>query len=73
MAKPIRLAIDFVQAEGGTIKGDVTPYQDPRFNNSTMHTSFQGTVQGDTMKGTFTVKIGDTTDSYTGTWWAKRN
>ena len=72
-AKAVPLAIDFVQAEGGTIKGEVAPYQDPRFNNSTMHTSFQGTVQGDTMKGTFTVKVGDTGDSYTGNWWAKRN
>ena len=69
--KAVPLSIDFVQAEGATIKGNVTPYQDPRFN-STMYTTFEGTIEGATMKGTFTVKIGQSGNSYTGTWWATR-
>ncbi len=64
----IPLSIDFVEAEQGRIRGVVTPYRDPHFN-SMMFTTFEGTLEGSTMKGTFTVKIGDTGNSYTGTWW----
>ena len=71
--KVIPLSIDFVEAGGGQIKGDVTPYEDPLFNNETMHTTFEGTVTGNRMQGTFTVKVGDSGDSYTGTWWATRD
>lgn len=66
--KAIPLSIDFVEAEEGKIHGVVTPYHDPHFN-STMFTTFEGALNGNTMKGTFTVKIGDSGNSYTGTWW----
>ncbi|MGH8548044.1 MAG: hypothetical protein ACRERU_05490 [Methylococcales bacterium] len=69
--KAIPLSIDFVEAEEGKIHGVVTPYHDPHFN-STMFTTFEGTLEGNMMKGTFTVKIGDSGNSYTGTWWGAK-
>lgn len=69
--KAIPLTIDFVAAEGGKISGVVTPYFDPRFN-TTMFTTFEGALEGNMMKGIFTVKIGDTGNSYTGTWWGMK-
>jgi hypothetical protein len=69
--KAIPLSIDFVEAEEGKIRGVVKPYHDPHFN-STMFTTFEGILEGSMMKGTFTVNIGNTGNSYTGTWWGTK-
>ncbi|MGR9108099.1 MAG: hypothetical protein ACU843_14325 [Gammaproteobacteria bacterium] len=70
--KAVPLTIEFVQAQGGKIQGTVTPYPDPMFNNAMMHPTFEGKLEGNTMVGTFTVMIGDTGKSYSGTWWGTK-
>ena len=69
--KQTPLTIDFVAVKGGKVNGDVTPYFDPRFN-TTIFTNFEGTLSGNRMEGTFTSRIGQTGNSYSGTWWALR-
>ena len=53
------------------MSGEVTPHFDPRFN-ATVFTTFHATVTDNRMEGTFTTRIGQNGDSYTGTWWTIR-
>ncbi|MGR9105806.1 MAG: hypothetical protein ACU843_02645 [Gammaproteobacteria bacterium] len=71
-SKTVPLSIEFVQAEEGKIQGIVAPYQDPMFDNNTMYATFEGKMEGKVMLGTFAVKIGDTGNYYSGTWWATK-
>jgi hypothetical protein len=49
---PQVLEINFIQAAGGQISGTVGPYEDPG-SRCRAHSVFTGTMQGDTIKGTF--------------------
>jgi hypothetical protein len=44
--------INFIDAAGSGLTGTVGPYEDPTFHCSA-HSEFQGTLQGDTITGTF--------------------
>jgi hypothetical protein len=44
--------INFIDAAGSGLTGTVGPYEDPTFHCSA-HSEFQGTLQGDTIVGTF--------------------
>ena len=49
---PQVLEINFIQAAGGDVSGTVGPYEDPE-SHCRAHSVFTGTIQGDTIKGTF--------------------
>jgi len=56
---PQVLSITFVDSSGGTVNGTMDTYVDPRCNCK-VQTSFEGTITGDTIQGTFrTVPEGD--------------
>ena len=66
--------INFIQAEGNVLSGTVGPYEDPQ-THCTAHSSFQGTLQGDSIAGTFKTECVDGrgqpdpgTPSSSGTW-----
>ena len=66
------LPVEFVAVKNGKVNGTVTPYADPRFGGQTVFTSFEGTLVGNRMEGTFTSRIGQSGNSYNGSWWAAR-
>jgi hypothetical protein len=66
------LPVEFIAVKNGTVNGSVTPYADPRFGGKTVFTSFEGTLSGNKMEGTFTSRIGQNGNSYNGSWWAVR-
>ena len=47
------LAINFVRVTGGEVSGSLAPYTDPTCG-CTLHTTFVGRLQGDTLAGTYT-------------------
>ena len=49
------LVIERLHIEGGTITGRLVPYEDPNCQ-CVVNTDFEGTVDGDAMTGTFTVR-----------------
>jgi hypothetical protein len=49
---PQVLHIEFVDASGGTVNGMMDTYVDPRCN-CRVQTTFEGTITGDTIQGTF--------------------
>src|SRR5512138_1180199 len=61
------LKIEFVQLEGGQIKGTIAPYTDPNCACQ-VETSFLGKLQGETIAGMFETKIGATGQIQTGSW-----
>lgn len=65
------LKIQFVQVEGGQIQGTIAPYTDPNCQCE-VETSFLGTLDGDTISGMFSTKIGATGQIQTGTWQVTR-
>jgi len=52
---PQVLNIDFVGSSGGKIKGQMVPYMDPDCQCD-VQTTFTGTVQGDTISGTYSTE-----------------
>jgi hypothetical protein len=65
------LSIDFMGLEGDKISGEVTPHYDPKFN-ATVFTTYEATLKDNRMEGTFTTRIGQNGNSYTGSWWTIR-
>ena len=63
------LKIEFVQVEGGKLKGTIAPYTDPNCSCE-VSTSFLGTLSNDTVSGTFETKVKDAVQS--GTWQVTR-
>jgi len=61
------LKIQFVDVENGQIQGTIEPYTDPNCS-CLVETSFLGTLEGDTISGMFSTKIGATGQIQTGTW-----
>jgi hypothetical protein len=66
------LAITFAQVEGGTIRGTLTPFVDPK-SGLNIQTIFNGSLVGDgVIEGTFTSTLTESGHSYTGSWQAVR-
>lgn len=70
--------INFIDAAGRGLTGTVGPYEDPTFHCSA-HSEFQGTLQGDTIAGTFRTECIDPqgkpdpkAPATTGTWTVSR-
>jgi hypothetical protein len=59
------LKIQFVEIEGGQLKGTIAPYTDPNCACE-VQTSFLGTLANDTVSGTFETRVEDSVQ--TGTW-----
>lgn len=66
------LSIEFIAVQDGKVSGDVTPYTDPAFGEATVFTTFEGTLTGNRLEGTYTSRIGQDGHSYNGSWWAVR-
>ena len=65
------LKIQFVEVEGGQIKGTIAPYTDPNCQCE-VETSFLGTLAGDTISGMFETKVPASGQIQTGTWQVAR-
>jgi hypothetical protein len=63
------LKIQFVEIEGGQLKGTIAPYTDPNCACE-VQTTFLGTLANDTVSGTFETKVKDQVQ--TGTWSIRR-
>jgi hypothetical protein len=64
---PQVLQINFVNAAGGVITGTMDPYTDPACSCE-VQTTFVGTIQGDTIEGTFTTTPNGAAPITTGRW-----
>jgi hypothetical protein len=64
---PNRLTISFVRAEGGGVHGTLNPYTDPDCG-CTLHTTFLGHIEGDSITGTFKTLHLESGTSRKGTW-----
>jgi hypothetical protein len=65
MAQP--LSISFVRVSGGQVSGALEPYPDPSCG-CTLHTTFVGRLQGDTLQGTYSSTHEQTRDVQKGRW-----
>jgi hypothetical protein len=61
------LTIRFVRVSGGQVSGALQPYPDPNCG-CTLHTTFVGRLQGDTLQGTYTSLHEQTRDVQKGRW-----
>lgn len=62
------LTIRFVRVAAGRVSGALTAYADPE-TGAAAHTRFEGTLEGDTVSGTFTTRFERSSASGpTGTW-----
>jgi hypothetical protein len=59
------LKIQFVEIEGGQLKGTIAPYKDPNCSCE-VQTTFLGTLANDTVSGTFETRVKESVQ--TGTW-----
>jgi hypothetical protein len=71
MAGTTPLKIEFVQVQGGQIRGAIAPYTDPTCTCQ-VETTFLGTRAGDTISGMFETKVGATGQIQTGAWHVAR-
>jgi hypothetical protein len=65
------LKIQFVQVERRMLRGTIAPYTDPGCACQ-VETSFLGSVDGDTISGTFETKLGATGQVQSGSWTVTR-
>ena len=65
------LSVEFIAIEDGKISGTVTPYLDPIFSRKIFST-YEGKLIGNRIEGTYTSRIGQNGNSFTGSWWAVR-
>lgn len=68
---PEVLSISFVKIKGGGISGKLTPYWDPDIQRRLI-TTFEGTLVGDSIEGTFESRIDQSPIYFYGTWKATR-
>ena len=64
---PQPLSIRFVRVSGGQVSGALDPYPDPNCG-CTLHTTFVGRLQGDTLQGTYSSLHEQTRDVQKGRW-----
>lgn len=65
------LSIEFVRAAGDSVFGTMAPYTDPDCD-CTAITAFTGRIEGDMIRGTFTVRRARDSRTATGTWSVQR-
>lgn len=65
------LTIQFVQFTEGQVRGTIAPYTDPSCSCQ-VETTFLGSRDGESINGTFEVKVGGTGQVQTGSWQVKR-
>jgi hypothetical protein len=65
------LAIRFVRVAGGQVSGALAPYTDPQCG-CTLHTTFVGRLQADTLVGTYSSRHEQARDTQRGRWRAVR-
>ena len=68
---PQELTIRFVRVAGGRVAGTLDPYADPDCG-CTLTTTFEGTLRGDAIEGTFTTRGPPTHGESSGTWRVER-
>ena len=68
---PSVLSIRFVEFRDGQVSGELDPYRAPDCN-CIVATTFIGTVSGDAIKGTFTIRGGQRDVPVTGEWEVRR-
>lgn len=68
---PEPLTITFVRVAVGKVTGVLDPYRDPECG-CTLTTTFEGTLQGDVIRGTFESRGGMTHLPQSGTWQVRR-
>jgi hypothetical protein len=61
------LTIRFVQVAGGQVSGALAPYTDPNCG-CTLHTTFIGRLQADTLEGTYSSRHEQVRDTQKGRW-----
>ena len=61
------LSVTFVRAAGGTVYGELAPYEDP-ICGCLLHTAFTGRVRGNLLEGTYTSEHVNGGDRATGRW-----
>ena len=66
------LTIRLVRVSGDTVSGVLDAYRDPQCDCA-VETTFTGTVNGDTIDGTYTTRGTQANAPQTGTWRVKRN
>ena len=71
-AAPSVLSIRFVDYRDGQVTGELDPYRAPDCN-CIVATTFTGTVTGDVIKGTFTIRGGQRDIPVTGEWEVHRH
>ena len=64
---PKLLTINFVEAVGGMVKGELTPYWDPEMQRR-MYTVFEGVLKEDTIEGTFESRFEQSPIYFYGQW-----
>ncbi len=65
------LTIKLVRVSGDNVSGVLDPYRDPQCD-CPVETTFNGTLSGDTIEGTFSTRGREPTAPQTGTWRVKR-
>jgi hypothetical protein len=72
VTQPEPLSIRFIRAEEGRVSGMLTPYWDPE-RACTARATFAGTVERDSMTGTFVSMCDRGVPTYTGLWTMRRD
>jgi hypothetical protein len=67
----VPLSISFVNVMGGKISGELTPYWDPDMQRI-LFTTFEGSLKGDTLEGTFESRIEQSPIYFFGQWKVSR-
>jgi hypothetical protein len=70
-SSPNRLTISFVRAEDGSVRGTLNRYPDPDCG-CTLHTTFLGRIERDSIMGTFKTLHLDSGNTDEGTWAVSR-
>jgi hypothetical protein len=63
----VPLSISFVKVVGGKVSGELTPYWDPDMQRI-LFTTFEGSLMGDTLEGTFESRIEQSPIYFFGQW-----
>jgi hypothetical protein len=64
---PEFLSISFVEVLGKKVRGELSPYWDPEMQRR-MHTTFEGTLENDSIKGTYESRIEQSPIYFYGQW-----
>jgi len=71
-ARPVVLALHFVQVAGGAVEGSLDRYNDPQFGTE-LETRFRGTISANRIEGVYEATgAADDTVPQRGHWWAER-